>query len=270
MVQIVDSVPDVLVWQIPHDAASLPADLLAALADPAAPGVVALADRHPIRWFQEALRLGVDDVLCLPQTPQSLGMAAAKARAARSRRAPLAAAGRRRRARVHRLLHQGRFGPHRDRHEPGRLVRPGGPADAPRRPRPAVGGRRARARPGPPDDRARPGGGTRRSRCRRASPMPSRATPAGPTSWPRRPGPRRRSWSRVDRLGSLLRAARAVYEVVVIDAASSFSPTTLLALDHTDTLILVGRARRAGRAQRAASPSRPSTCSSSTWPTCVC
>ena len=31
-----------------------------------------------------------------------------------------------------------------------------------------------------------------------------------------------------------------MYEVVVIDAASSFSPTTLLALDHTDTLILVG------------------------------
>ena len=96
MVQIVDSVPDVLVWQLPHDAESLPADLLAALADPAAPGVVALADRHPIRWFQEALRLGVDDVLCLPQTPQSLGMAAAKARAARSRRAPLGAGGRRR------------------------------------------------------------------------------------------------------------------------------------------------------------------------------
>ena len=83
MVRVVDAVPDVLVWYLPHDADGLPSDVMAALADPAAPGVVVLADRHPIRWFQEALRLGVDDVLCLPQTPQSLGMAAAKARAAR-------------------------------------------------------------------------------------------------------------------------------------------------------------------------------------------
>ena len=44
----------------------------------------------------------------------------------------------------------------------------------------------------------------------------------------------------VDRLASLMRAARAGYEAVVIDASSSFSPATLLALDHTDTLILVG------------------------------
>ena len=48
MVRVVDSVPDVLVWQLPHDAEGLPSEVLAALADPSAPGVVALADRHGI------------------------------------------------------------------------------------------------------------------------------------------------------------------------------------------------------------------------------
>src|SRR3954447_26469247 len=88
MVRVVDSVPDVLVWCLPDDGDGLPSDVLAALADKSAPGVIVLADGHPVRWFQEALRLGVDDVLCLPQTPRSLGMAAAKARAAGARRMP--------------------------------------------------------------------------------------------------------------------------------------------------------------------------------------
>jgi len=34
--------------------------------------------------------------------------------------------------------------------------------------------------------------------------------------------------------------ARRSYDAVVIDTSSSFAPATLLAIDHTDTLILVG------------------------------
>ena len=44
----------------------------------------------------------------------------------------------------------------------------------------------------------------------------------------------------VDRLAAVLEVARAGYEAVVIDSAASFSEATLMALDHTDTLILVG------------------------------
>jgi pilus assembly protein CpaE len=238
MVQIVDSVPDVLVWHIPHDAATLPSDLVAALADPAAPGVVALSDRHPIRWFQEALRLGVDDVLCLPQTPQSLGMAAAKARAARSRRAPLGA---------------GDDGGHvftvfSTKGGSGRTVIATNLA---------VSFARAGLRTllvdldlHSGDDALVLGLAPRttvldlvsapaevdaaslaRAVTRHASGADVLAAPARPEQ---------EELVAVDRLGRLLEATRAGYEVVVIDAASSFSPTTLLALDHTDTLILVG------------------------------
>ena len=185
MVRVVDAVPDVLVWQLPHDAEGLPADMLAALADPAAPGVVALADRHPIRWFQEALRLGVDDVLCLPQTPQSLGMAAAKARAA----AGTAGSRRRgspphRRPRLHRLLDEGRLRPHGDRDQPGGVLRPERRAHPPHRPRPALRRRRARARPRTPHDRPRPG----HSACadRRRPALAARRHP--PRQRRRRPG----------------------------------------------------------------------------------
>ena len=237
MVQIVDSVPDVLVWQIPHDAATLPSDLLAALADPAAPGVVALADRHPIRWFQEALRLGVDDVLCLPQTPQSLGMAAAKARAARSRRAPL--------------------GDSDGGHVFTVFSTKGGSGRTVIATNLAVSSARAGLRTllvdldlQSGDDALVLGLAPRttvvdlvgenievdaaslaRAVTRHASGTDVLAAPARPEE---------EELVAVDRLGSLLRVARAVYEVVVIDAASSFSPTTLVALDHTDTLILVG------------------------------
>ncbi len=44
----------------------------------------------------------------------------------------------------------------------------------------------------------------------------------------------------IDRLEPLLEVARRSYDVVVIDTSSSFSPATLLAIDHTDTLVLVG------------------------------
>src|SRR5690348_15233842 len=61
----------------------------------------------------------------------------------------------RRRARVHRLLDEGRIRPHRDRLEPGGVLRPVGPAHAAARPRPALGRLRPRPRPGAAGDDAR-------------------------------------------------------------------------------------------------------------------
>ena len=239
MVQIVDSVPDVLVWYLPNDAETLPSDLLAALADPAAPGVVVLAGRHPIRWFQEALRLGVDDVLCLPQTPQSLGMAAAKARAARARRTPIGAG-------------DGESG-----HVFTVFSTKGGSGRTVIATNLAVSFARAGLHTllvdldlQSGDDALVLGLAPRttvvdlvaahphidaqalaRAVTRHSSGADVMAAPARPEE---------EELVAVDRLASLLHAARAGYDVVVIDAASSFSPTTLLALDHTDTLILVG------------------------------
>jgi pilus assembly protein CpaE len=241
MVRVVDTVPDVLVWMLPHDADGLPSDVLAALADPGAPGVVVLSDRHPIRWFQEALRLGVDDVLCLPQTPQSLGMAAAKARAARARRVPAVAAegpaggghvftvfstkgGSGRTVIASNLavcfaqsglrtllldldLHSGDcalvlgLAPRATMLD---LVGGSAPVDAE-----ALG----------------------RAVTRHVSGADVLAAPARPEE---------EELVAVERLGQLVETARAGYDAVVVDAASAFSPTTLLALDHTDTLLLIG------------------------------
>ena len=240
MVRVVDTVPDVLVWMLPHDADGLPSDVLAALADPGAPGVVVLSDRHPIRWFQEALRLGVDDVLCLPQTPQSLGMAAAKARAARARRMPAAAeapsagghvftvfstkGGSGRTVIASNLavcfaqaglrtllldldLHSGDcalvlgLAPRATMLD---LVAGSAPIDAE-----ALG----------------------RAVTRHVSGADVLAAPARPEE---------EELVAVERLARLVETAREGYDAVVIDAASAFSPTTLLALDHTDTLLLIG------------------------------
>jgi len=44
----------------------------------------------------------------------------------------------------------------------------------------------------------------------------------------------------VERLEPLLGVARQSYDAVVIDTSSQFSPATLLAIDHTDSLVLVG------------------------------
>jgi pilus assembly protein CpaE len=240
-VQVVETVADVLVWQIPHDADSLPSEVLAALADPAAPGVVALADRHPIRWFQEALRLGVDDVLCLPQSPESLAMAAAKARAAAARRSAVdAPEGPDGRAHVFTVfstkggsgrtvvatnlatclahagvrtlladldLHAGDdalvlgLAPHATVLD---LVSGTAAIDAAR---------------------------LARTVARHPSGVDVLAAPGRPEE---------EELVAVDRLAQLLAAAGDTYDAIVIDAAASFSPTTLLALDHTDTLILVG------------------------------
>jgi pilus assembly protein CpaE len=242
MVQVVSEVPDVLVWQLAHDAGGLPSAVLAALADPAAPGVVAVADRHPIRWFQEALRLGVDDVLCLPQSPESLGMAAAKARAAAARRAAgggvqerfdhrahvftvfstKGGAGRTvvatnlaacfAQAGVHTLLadldlHAGDdalvlgVAPHATVLD---LVAGSAPIGA-----------------------AHLARGVARH-------------PSGVDILPAPARPEEEELVPTARLGELLETATGAYDAIVIDAAASFSPTTLLALDRTDTLILVG------------------------------
>jgi pilus assembly protein CpaE len=241
IVRMVDAVPDVLVWQLPHDADGLPPDLLAALADPAAPGVIALADRHPIRWFQEALRLGVDDVLCLPQTPQSLGMAAAKARAARARRTPPAGADDRNAAAHVFTVFSTKGGSGRtviatnlavcfaqaglrtllvdlDLHSGDDALVLG------LAPRTTV--LDLVAAPAEIDAE-----GLARAVTRHVSGADVLAAPARPEE---------EELVAVDRLASLLETAQARYEAVVIDSASSFSPTTLMALDHTDTLILVG------------------------------
>jgi pilus assembly protein CpaE len=240
-VRVVHEVPDVLVWQLPHDADGLPAEVIAALADPAAPGVVAVADRHPIRWFQEALRLGVDDVLCLPQSPESLGMAAAKARAAAARRTAVDAgqrpahrahvftvfstkggAGRTvvatnmaaclAQAGVHTLLAD------LDLHAGDDALVLGVAPHA--TVLDLVAGRA-------PIDAARLAGTV----ARHPSGVDVLAAPARPEE---------EELVETDRLGELLETAARTYDAIVIDAAASFSPTTLLALDRTDTLILVG------------------------------
>ena len=62
MVEIVDATPDVLVWNLPHDANGLPERC--DRAGRCRMAIVALTDTHPSRWFDEALALGVDEVLC--------------------------------------------------------------------------------------------------------------------------------------------------------------------------------------------------------------
>jgi pilus assembly protein CpaE len=241
MVRVVDAVPDVLVWCLPHDADGLPSDVLAALADPGAPGVVMLSDAHPVRWFQEALRLGVDDVLCLPQTPQSLGMAAAKARAARARRMPAATAeGGGGRGHV--------FTVFSTKGGSGRTVIASNVAvcfaQAGLRtllldldlhsgdcalvlglaPRATVLDLMTGSAAIDPDALAA-------AVTRHVSGADVLAAPARPED---------EELVAVERLGQLLETARDGYDAVVIDAPAAFSPTTLLALDHTDTLLLVG------------------------------
>jgi pilus assembly protein CpaE len=44
----------------------------------------------------------------------------------------------------------------------------------------------------------------------------------------------------IERLEPLLAVARQSYDAVVIDTSSHFAPATLLAIDHTDSLVLVG------------------------------
>ena len=248
MVEIVESAPEVLVWHLPSDSDGLPAELRAALGDPHGPGIVALTDDHPSRWFEEAMHLGVDDVLCLPQSAQSLG-------------------------------HGGGQGPGLPR-PPGRGDVVAQPCPAP----PALGrdahvftvfstkggsgktvistnlavcfGRQGLRTllvdldlhsgddalvlglsprwtvldlvqsPGDLDAEKLAGFVTRHSSGVDLLPAPTR--------------PDEEELVAIDRLEPLLEVARRSYDAVVIDTSSSFSPATLLAIDHTDTLVLVG------------------------------
>jgi pilus assembly protein CpaE len=244
MVEIVDASPDVLVWTLPHDADGLPSEMRIALADAHGPAIVALTDNHPSRWFDEALSLGVDEVLCLPQSPESLGMAAAKARSMRSRRVTAAAVAPS--AKGHRSAHI--FTVFSTKGGSGKTVistnlavcfaRQGKRTllidfdlhsgdDA------LVLGLSPRwtildlvQSPGDLDAEKLAGFVTRHSSGVDLLPAPTR--------------PDEEELVEIDRLEPLLAVARQSYDAVVIDTSSHFAPATLLAIDHTDTLVLVG------------------------------
>jgi pilus assembly protein CpaE len=243
MVEIVDATPDVLVWNLPHDADGLPSELRIALTDAHGPAIVALTDSHPSRWFDEALTLGVDEIVCLPQTPESLGMAVAKAKAMRSRRsvAPVAMS-----AKGHRSAHI--FTVFSTKGGSGKTViatnlavcfaRQGKRTllidfdlhsgdDA------LVLGLSPRwtildlvQSPGDLDSEKLAGFVTRHSSGVDLLPAPTR--------------PDEEELVDVERLKPLLAVARQSYDAVVIDTSSQFAPATLLAIDHTDSLVLVG------------------------------
>jgi pilus assembly protein CpaE len=243
MVEIVDATPDVLVWNLPHDADGLPAEMRIALSDAHGPAIVALTDSHPSRWFDDALTLGVDEIVCLPQTPESLGMAVAKAKAMRSRRsvAPLAPS-----AKGHRSAHI--FTVFSTKGGSGKTViatnlavcfaRQGKRTllidfdlhsgdDA------LVLGLSPRwtildlvQSPGDLDSEKLAGFVTRHSSGVDLLPAPTR--------------PDEEELVDVERLEPLLAVARQSYDAVVIDTSSQFAPATLLAIDHTDSLVLVG------------------------------
>jgi pilus assembly protein CpaE len=242
VVEIVDAHADVLAWQLPHDADGLPADLRSVLGDPHGPAVLALTDRHPTRWFDEAMNLGIDQVVCLPSSPQALGVAAATARAQRSRRGAVATAGSR---------------PARNAHVFTVFSTKGGSGKTVIATNLAVCFARQGKRtllvdldlhsgddalvlglsprwtvldlvqsPGDLDAEKLAGFVTKHSSGVDLLPAPTR--------------PDEEELVAIDRLEPLMEVARTSYDVVVIDTSSQFSPATLLAIDHTDTLILVG------------------------------
>jgi pilus assembly protein CpaE len=242
MVEIVDATPDVLVWNLPHDADGLPSEMRIALSDAHGPAIVALTDSHPSRWFDEALTLGVDEIVCLPQTPESLGMAVAKAKAMRSRRSvPVALS-----AKGNRSAHI--FTVFSTKGGSGKTViatnlavcfaRQGKRTllidfdlhsgdDA------LVLGLSPRwtildlvQSPGDLDSEKLAGFVTRHSSGVDLLPAPTR--------------PDEEELVDVERLEPLLAVARQSYDAVVIDTSSQFAPATLLAIDHTDSLVLVG------------------------------
>jgi pilus assembly protein CpaE len=242
MVEIVDATPDVLVWNLPHDADGLPSEMRIALSDAHGPAIVALTDSHPSRWFDEALTLGVDEIVCMPQTPESLGMAVAKAKSMRSRRSvPVALS-----AKGNRSAHI--FTVFSTKGGSGKTViatnlavcfaRQGKRTllidfdlhsgdDA------LVLGLSPRwtildlvQSPGDLDSEKLAGFVTRHSSGVDLLPAPTR--------------PDEEELVDVERLEPLLAVARQSYDAVVIDTSSQFAPATLLAIDHTDSLVLVG------------------------------
>jgi pilus assembly protein CpaE len=244
MVEIVDASPDVLVWALPHDADGLPAELRIALADQHGPAIIAVAETHP-RWFDEALMLGVDEMLCLPVSPEQLGMAAAKAKSMRSRRAAATAAA------------AAPISGSRPAHVFTVFSTKGGSGKTVIATNLAVCFARQGKRtllidfdlhsgddalvlglsprwtildlvqsPGDLDSEKLAGFVTRHSSGVDLLPAPTR--------------PDEEELVDVDRLEPLLAVARRSYDAVVIDTSSQFAPATLLAIDHTDSLVLVG------------------------------
>ena len=244
VVEIVDGAPEVLVWQLPHDADGLPAELRAVIHDPHGPAVLAVTDRHPSRWFDEAMNAGVDQVVCLPAVPESLGMAVAAARAQRSRRTGLAHATA--------AVRSGR-----DAHVFTIFSTKGGSGKTIVATNLAVTFARDGLRtllvdfdlhsgddalvlglsprwtvldlvqsPGDLDAEKLAGFVTKHSSGVDLLPAPTR--------------PDEEELVAIDRLEPLLEVARKSYDVVVIDTSSQFAPSTLLAVDHTDTMMLIG------------------------------
>ena len=243
-VEVVDSNPEVAVWHLDFDADGLPADLRTVLADPHGPAVVAVTDAHPSRWFDEAMRLGVDQVVCLPASSEALGMAVAAARAQRNRRSLLAQPAAPARA-------------SRDAHVFTVFSTKGGSGKTVIATNLAVNFARHGSRtllvdldlhsgddalvlglsprwtvldlvqsPGDLDAEKLAGFVTKHSSGVDLLPAPTR--------------PDEEELVAVDRLEPLLEVARSSYDVVIIDTSSQFSPATLLAIDNTDTLVLVG------------------------------
>ena len=244
MVEIVESSPEVLVWHVDADCDELPAEMRLALNDSHGPAVVAVTERHPSPWFAEALALGVDDVLVLPQAPESLGMAAAKAKAMRSRRFAV-------------VQSQAYAKASREAQIVTVFSTKGGSGKTVIATNLAVCFARQGLRtllvdldlhsgddalvlglsprwtvldlvqsPGDLDAEKLAGFVTRHSSGVDLLPAPTR--------------PDEEELVAIDRLEPLLEVARRSYDAVVIDTSSSFAPATLLAIDHTDTLILVG------------------------------
>jgi pilus assembly protein CpaE len=244
MVEIVESAPEVLVWHLDDDADALPDAMRLALADAGGPAVVAVTERHPSPWFQEALALGVDDVIVLPQSPESLGLVAAKAKAMRGRRLALTAG-------------QVAVKARREAHIVTVFSTKGGSGKTVIATNLAVCFARAGKRtllvdfdlhsgddalvlglsprwtvldlvqsPGDLDAEKLAGFVTRHSSGVDLLPAPTR--------------PDEEELVAIERLEPLLQIARESYDVVVVDTSSQFSPAVLLGIDHTDTLLLVG------------------------------
>ena len=239
--ELVEQAPQVTVWRVDHDRAALPAELRDNAADANAPAVVVATDGHPIRWFAEALELGVEEVLCLPQSAEMVGMAVAKAHAARSRRVAAAPVAQR----------------SGEAHVFTVFSTKGGSGKTVIATNLAVSLAREGRRtllidldlhsgddalvlglaprwtvldlvqsPGHLDAEKLAGFVTRHSSGVDLLPAPTR--------------PDEEEMVSIDRLEPLLEVARGSYDAVVVDTSSQFAPATLLAIDHTDTLLLVG------------------------------
>src|SRR6185437_14797599 len=228
MVEIVDTTPEVLVWSLPQDADGLPAEMRIALADTHGPAIVALTDSHPSRWFDEALALGVDEIVYLPQEPQSLGMAAAKARAMRSRRASMAA------------MAPGSAKGHRSAHIFTVFSTKGGSGKTVIATNLAVCFARQGKRTLLIDFDLHSGDDALVLGLSPRWTILDLVQSPGDLDGEKLAGFVTRHSSGVDLLQPLLAVARQSYDAVVIDTSSQFAPAVLLAIDHTDSLVLVG------------------------------